>query len=279
LNEWSKWDNTMAKIVEKRMLTPQTALLRVEAPHIAKRRKYGQFCIVRWNEHAERVPLSIIDVDRGAGTITLVVQVLGHSSRHLAELEEGDEILDVLGPLGQPTHLENFGQAAFVGGGIGVACGYPLGRGLKEAGNHLATIVGFRTKELVIFEDELRAISDDFMIATDDGSYGTHGLVTAILEEYLQSHTLDFVLSVGPIPMMSAVAEVTRPLGIKTMVSLNPIMVDGTGMCGGCRVEVGGETKFACVDGPEFDAHLVNFDLLRQRSSMYRPQEIAKAEE
>jgi ferredoxin--NADP+ reductase len=245
----------------------------IEAPHVAKRRKYGQFCIVRWDEHSERVPLSIIDVDRQAGTITLVVQVLGHSSRHLADLSAGDQIADVLGPLGQPTHLENFGRAAFVGGGIGVACGYPLGQGLNDAGNHLATIIGFRTKELIIFEDELRAISDDFLIATDDGSYGRHGFVTVILQEYLAEHPLDFVLCVGPVPMMRAVAEVTRPLGVRTMVSLNPIMVDGTGMCGGCRVEVGGQTRFACVDGPEFDAHDVNFELLSQRSAMYRPLE------
>lgn len=260
----------MFKIVAHRQLAENIHEFKVVAPDIARNRQVGQFVVVRTHEGGERIPLSIIDVDQEAGTITLVVQEVGHSTRELCSLREGDEILDVLGPLGQPTHIENFGTACYVGGGVGVPVGYPMAKALKAAGNHVITIVGFRTSSLVIYEDELRAVSDEFIICTDDGSYGRHAVVTVPLQEMLEAgRKIDFIVAVGPVPMMAAVAEVTRRYGVKTVASLNPIMVDATGMCGACRVTVGGEVKFACVDGPEFDAHLVDFKELSARLKVF----------
>lgn len=248
--------------------------MEVEAPRIARKRKPGQFVLVRMDEHAERVPLTIADSDPEAGTITLIIQVAGHSTQHLAQLRAGDTVRDVVGPLGQPTHIENFGTAVPVGGGIGTAVVYPIACALKEAGNHVIGIIGARTKDLLILEDEMRTVTDELIVATDDGSYGYNGFVTQALEELIEEgRKIDFVAAVGPVPMMRATCRVTDPYGIRTIVSLNPIMMDGTGMCGGCRVTVGGETRFACVDGPEFDGHQVDFDELVRRQNMYRERE------
>jgi ferredoxin--NADP+ reductase len=264
----------MNRIVAADQLSEQVVRLRVEAPRIARKRKPGQFVLVRMDEHAERVPLTIADADPEAGTITLIIQVAGHSTLHLSRLKAQDAIRDVVGPLGHPTHIENFGTAVPVGGGIGTAVVYPIARALREAGNHVIGIIGARTKELVILEEEMRSVSDELIVATDDGSYGYHGFVTQALQGLIdEGRQINFVAAVGPVPMMRATCNVTRPYGIKTIVSLNPIMMDGTGMCGGCRVSVGGETKFACVDGPEFDGHQVDFDELVKRQSMYIPVE------
>jgi ferredoxin--NADP+ reductase len=264
----------MNRIVAADQLSEQVVRLRVEAPRIARKRKPGQFVLVRMDEHAERVPLTIADADPEAGTITLIIQVAGHSTLHLSRLKAHDAIRDVVGPLGHPTHIENFGTAVPVGGGIGTAVVYPIARALRDAGNHVIGIIGARTKELVVLEEEMRSVSDELIAATDDGSYGYHGFVTQALQGLIdEGRQIDFVAAVGPVPMMRATCNVTRPHGIKTIVSLNPIMMDGTGMCGGCRVSVGGETKFACVDGPEFDGHQVDFDELVKRQSMYIPVE------
>jgi ferredoxin--NADP+ reductase len=256
----------MFAIVAHRQLAENIHEFKVQAPAIARNRRVGQFLVVRVHEGGERIPLSIIDVDPEAGTVTIVVQVMGHSTKELAQLRPGDAILDVLGPLGQPTEIRNFGVACFVGGGVGVPVGYPLAKALHARGNYVISIIGFRSQSLVIYEQELRAASDELIVCTDDGSYGRRGLVTEPLQELLAAgREVNYVVTVGPVPMMAAVAEVTRPYGIKTVASLNPIMVDATGMCGACRVSVGGEVKFACVDGPEFDAHLVDFRELAAR--------------
>ncbi|MBC7287698.1 MAG: sulfide/dihydroorotate dehydrogenase-like FAD/NAD-binding protein, partial [Armatimonadetes bacterium] len=262
----------MFRVTAKRELAPNIYELKIAAPEIARNREVGQFLVVRVHEGGERIPLSIIDVDPDAGTVTIVVQVAGHSTKELCSLEVGDAVRDVLGPLGHPTEIRKFGTACYVGGGVGVPVGYPMTKALKEAGNYVITIIGFRTKDLVIYENELRAISDELVVTTDDGTYGRHALVTEPLRKMLEAgRKIDFVITVGPVPMMEAVAEVTRPYGIKTVASLNPIMVDATGMCGACRVSVGGEVKFACVDGPEFDAHLVDFRELRARLRAFDP--------
>jgi NAD(P)H-flavin reductase len=243
--------------------------MRVEAAELAARRKPGQFVILRLGETGERFPLTIVDSD-GGGTITLVFQVVGTSTTQLAQMNEGQEILDVVGPLGNPTHLETFGHVVCIGGGVGVAPAYPIAKGLKGAGNRVTSLISARSTNLLILEDEMRQVSDELRVATDDGSKGFHGFPTQILQQMIdKGEKMDLVLAVGPVPMMRAVAEVTRPYGIRTVVSLNPIMVDGTGMCGGCRVSVGGQTRFACVDGPEFDAHQVDFDLLMKRLKTY----------
>ncbi|MGD9518180.1 MAG: sulfide/dihydroorotate dehydrogenase-like FAD/NAD-binding protein [Armatimonadota bacterium] len=269
----------MNRIVFKEEIAPNTFRYKVHHPQIAKKRQAGQFVILRIHEGGERIPLTIVDSDPEAGTITLIFQAVGHSTRELAELEVDESILDLAGPLGKPTHIENYGTACVLGGGYGTAPVLPIAAALRDAGNRLIGIVGARSRELVILEEELRALCDRLEVATDDGSYGHQGFVTDVLQSLLEEGVkIDFVLAVGPAPMMRAVSELTRGYGIKTMVSLNPIMVDGTGMCGGCRVEVGGETKFACVDGPEFDGHLVNFDLLMKRQATYRDEEQAAAE-
>ena len=264
----------MNEIVAREEIAPQTYRYVLHHPKIARKRQAGQFVILRVHEGGERMPLTLVDSDPDAGTVTLIFQAVGHSTRELAELEVGDSLPDLAGPLGQPTHIENFGTACVIGGGYGTAPVLPIATALKAAGNDLIGIIGARTKELVILEQELRALCSRLEVATDDGSYGRPGFVTDALKSLLDEGVkIDFLLAIGPGPMMRAVSGLTRDYGIKTMVSLNPLMIDGTGMCGGCRVEVGGETKFACVDGPEFDGHQVNFDLLMKRQATYKVHE------
>ncbi|HDD56033.1 MAG TPA: sulfide/dihydroorotate dehydrogenase-like FAD/NAD-binding protein [Chloroflexi bacterium] len=251
----------MHKITRKRVLAPKITRFSVEAPEVARARKPGQFVVIRADETSERVPLTIVDSDLEKGTIDLIIQDAGFSTHVLSGYEEGDELTDVLGPLGKPTHMDNFGTVVCVGGGVGTAVLYPIVKGLKEAGNTVITINGARNKELLILEEELGAVSDELIITTDDGSYGIKGFGSTVLQGLIdEGKKIDFVVAIGPTMMMKAVAEVTRPYEIPTIASLNAIMIDGTGMCGGCRVTVGDEVKFACVDGPEFDAHLVDFD-------------------
>ncbi len=264
----------MYPIREARFLAPDIKLFKIEAPKIAKKRKAGQFVIVRIAENGERIPLTIADSDDATGTITLIVQGVGKTTKALNMKEEGDPIVDVVGPLGSPSHIEKFGTVVSIGGGVGTAIAYPTAVALKQAGNYVITINGARSKDLVILEEEMNSVSDEAYVTTDDGSYGFHGFVTQKLQELIDAgRQLNFVLAIGPIPMMKAVADVTRDHNIKTVVSLNPIMVDGTGMCGGCRVIVNGESKFACVDGPEFDAHAVDFKNLADRNKMYQRHE------
>jgi ferredoxin--NADP+ reductase len=251
----------MYKVVSKKVLAPKITRFSVEAPEVAKSRKPGQFVVIRADETSERVPLTIVDSNPKKGTIDLIIQDAGFSTHCLTCYKEGDELLDVLGPLGRPTDMHKYGTVVCVGGGVGTAVLYPIAKGLKEAGNTVITINGARNKELVILEEELAKVSDELIITTDDGSYGIQGFGSTILQGMIDNKKkIDFVVAIGPTMMMKAVAEVTRPYGIETIVSLNAIMIDGTGMCGGCRVTVGDEVKFACVDGPEFDAHLVDFE-------------------
>ncbi|MGO9775741.1 MAG: sulfide/dihydroorotate dehydrogenase-like FAD/NAD-binding protein [Terracidiphilus sp.] len=248
----------------------------IEAPRIARKHKPGQFIILRLHEKGERIPLTIKSSDPVAGTVTIVVQAIGKTTSLLNCLETGDSILDIVGPLGKPSEIENYGTVVVLAGSVGTAMALPTANALKQAGNHVVFIEGARSAEMVVFEDEVRAASSEAYMMTDDGSYGEQGLVTRKLDELIESgRKIDFVLAVGPVPMMRAVARMTTPLGIKTMVSLNSIMVDGTGMCGGCRVLLGKQSKFACVDGPEFDASMVNFEVLMQRNTMYREKECA----
>jgi ferredoxin--NADP+ reductase len=252
----------------------------IEAPRIARKQKPGQFVIVRIGEKGERIPLTIEGSDPVAGTISIVVQSVGKTTHMLHAMRAGDALADVVGPLGKPSEINNFGTVVVVGGGVGTAMAYPTALALKRAGNEVISIVGARNKELVILEREMRAVSDTLIVTTDDGSYGQKGLVTDWLQELIARGTqIDLVLAVGPVVMMRAVAELTRPSGIRTVVSLNPIMIDGTGMCGGCRVLVDGKSQFACVDGPEFEAHRVNFDVLVQRNAMYHEAERRSMEE
>ena len=264
----------MYKIVEARSVGFKIKQFVIEAPRIARKQKPGQFIILRLHENGERIPLTIKCSDPVAGTVTIVVQSIGKTTSLLNCLETGDHILDIVGPLGHPSEIENFGTAVILAGSVGTAMALPTSNALKAAGNHVVFIEGARNTEMVVFEDEVRAASNETDIMTDDGSYGEQGLVTKKLNELLaDGRKIDFVLAVGPVPMMRAVSQVTKPLGIKTMVSLNSIMVDGTGMCGGCRVLMGDQSKFACVDGPEFDASMVNFEVLMQRNTMYREKE------
>ncbi|MBO6237036.1 MAG: sulfide/dihydroorotate dehydrogenase-like FAD/NAD-binding protein [Schwartzia sp.] len=264
-----------AKVLRKELLSEGVYRFDVDAPRLAKKTQPGQFIILRVNEEGERIPLTVADFDREKGVITIIFQVVGASTELLASLEEGDEILDFVGPLGKKSEIEpGLGTVVCIGGGIGVAPIHPIARGLHEAGNKVISSLGARSKELIIMEKEMREASDEVIVTTDDGSYGIEGFVTAALEQLVDyGEKIDLVYAIGPVVMMKSVADATRPMGIKTIVSLNPIMVDGTGMCGGCRVQVGDETKFACVDGPEFDAHLVDFAGLRERQAMYRDQE------
>jgi len=262
------------KIIEAKFIAPDIKWFRVFAPVIARKRKPGQFVIIRVSDRGERIPLTIVDSDDEAGTITLIVQGIGKSTQALNRLEVGDTIKDLVGPLGRPSEIEYFGHVVVIGGGVGTAVSYPQAKALKDAGNQITAIIGARTKELVILEEEMNAFSDQVLVCTDDGSYCSLGLVTDELQALLDADTsIDYVLAVGPLEMMKAVAEITRPYGIKTTASLNSIMVDGTGMCGGCRVSVGDTIKFACVDGPEFDAHLVDFDVLINRNNAYFHEE------
>jgi ferredoxin--NADP+ reductase len=259
----------MHPIVSKTQLSPNVTRLVVEAPRIAEIRKPGQFVIVRRGLGAERIPLTIADVDRAAGTISLVIQAVGKSTNELTELQIGDAITDIAGPLGNPTELLESGHAVCVGGGVGTAVVYPIAQALAANGVKVTSVIGGRSKEWVIYEDELRA-AGDVVVCTDDGSYGRHGFVTEALKDLCEAGGIDEVFAVGPVPMMRACSELTRPYAIKTTVSLNAIMVDGTGMCGGCRVAIDGKSQYACVDGPEFDGHLVDFRQLADRLTTYR---------
>ncbi len=264
----------MYKIVEARTVGLNIKQFMIEAPRIARKQKPGQFLILRLHEKGERIPLTIKSSDPAAGTVTIAVQAIGKTTSLLNSLETGDSILDIVGPLGRPSEIENYGTAVILAGSVGTAMALPTANALKQAGNHVVFIEGARNTEMVVFEDEVRQASNETYIMTDDGSYGEQGLVTKKLNELLDAgRKIDFVLAVGPVPMMRAVSQVTAPKGIKTMVSLNSIMVDGTGMCGGCRVLLGTKSKFACVDGPEFDSSRGNFEVLMQRNTMYRTKE------
>ncbi|KPK88459.1 ferredoxin-NADP reductase [bacterium SM23_31] len=264
----------MNEIVEARFLAPKVKLLRINAPDISQSCKAGQFVIIRLRQNGERIPLTIADVSTNNGTITLIAQEVGKTTSLLNRMEAGDTILDVVGPLGRPTHIENFGTAVCVGGGIGLAVVLPIAKALKAAGNHVISIIGARTKELLILENEIKDASNEIIITTDDGSYGEKGFVTQPLQVLLNSgRKINVVFGIGPVIMMKNIAKVTKPFGVLTYVSLNPIMVDGTGMCGGCRVTIGNEMKFACVDGPEFDGHKVDFDELIARLNTYKKHE------
>jgi len=270
------------KILKKKVVAERTKEIVVEAPDIASHAQAGQFVILRNNEEGERYPLTIADFDAAAGTITLVFLEIGKSTSQLGEFEVGGSIPDLVGPLGNPSHLAELGNVVCIGGGVGIAAAHPVAKAFKGAGGHVIGIIGARTKELLFYEEEMRAASNELIVTTDDGSYGAKGFVTDRLVEVIERLGADQireVFAVGPTIMMKAVAETTRPHGIRTTVSLNPIMVDGTGMCGGCRVEVGGETKFACVDGPDFDAHLVDCGLLMARQRMYLDEESQAAQE
>lgn len=259
----------MYKIVTKEYLSEKVVRFEVEAPRIAKSRKAGHFVIVRVGEKGERVPYTIADSDLKAGTITLVVQNVGRSSGKLCALEEGDYITDVVGPLGQATDIKYYGTVVCAGGGVGVAPIYPIVQAMHKAGNRVIVVLAARTKELLILENEMRQHSDDVIINTDDGSYGTKGVITVGIEEVLKREKVDLCVTIGPAIMMKFVADLTRKYDVPTLASLNTIMVDGTGMCGACRVTVGGETKFVCVDGPEFDAHQVDFDEMLRRMKSF----------
>ena len=264
----------MFPIVKKRVLNETVTLMEIQAPLVARKAQPGQFIIFRIDEEGERVPLTIADYDREKGTVTIIFQKVGYTTEKLDTLQEGDALLDFVGPLGEPSHTEGVHRAAVIGGGLGVAIAYPQAKALHQAGAQVDLIVGFRNQGLIILQEELTAASDDLTIMTDDGSNGHKGFVTQALAEKLQAGTqYDMVVAIGPMPMMKAVCNLTRPYGIKTIVSMNPIMIDGTGMCGGCRITVGGETKFACVDGPDFDGHQVDWDEAMARSRMYRAEE------
>lgn len=261
----------MYKIVRKKSLNPTVSLMEIEAPLIAKKAEPGQFIIFRAKEDSERVPLTIADFDREKGTVTIIYQIVGGSTMELDTLNEGDSLHDFVGPLGVPSHTEGLKKVAVVGGGVGCAIAYPIAKKLSNQGCEVHSVVGFRNKDLVILEDEFKAVSAKLCMMTDDGSYGTKGLVTNALEELIkEGNQYDEVIAIGPLIMMKFVCQLTKKYDIKTVVSMNPIMIDGTGMCGGCRLTVGGETKFACVDGPDFDGHLVDFDEAMKRGSMYK---------
>ena len=264
----------MFKIVKREEMAAGTVVLNeIEAPLIAKKAKPGQFVILKANEDGERIPLTMADTDPDKGTITIIYMVVGKSTALFKTLQVGAGFQDVIGPLGKPTHLEKVGKVVCVGGGTGVAVLHPITRALKQVGNDVICIIGARNKDLLILESQMKAASHDLRVCTDDGSYGHHGFVTDVLKEVLDDGDVKLVVGIGPVPMMKAVANLTKPFEVPLMVSLNPIMIDGTGMCGGCRVTVGGETKFACVDGPEFDGHEVNFDELMLRLQAYCEEE------
>lgn len=274
---WSKHEKIifMFKIVRKNILATQISLFEIDAPEISRKCQAGQFVILHLHEKAERIPVTIAGFDRSKGTIKVVIQEAGKSTKEITSLNEGEGILDVAGPLGRPTKIMNYGCTVFVGGGYGTAAALPVIQKLKEEGNEVIVIIGARTKELVIMENEVKNIADKVLVSTDDGSYGYKGFVTDVLRKLIEEDKkeINFIVAVGPVPMMKAVSELTRPHKIKTVVSLNPIMLDATGMCGVCRVTVGGKTKFACVDGPDFDGHVVDFEELEERRSFYKIEE------
>jgi ferredoxin--NADP+ reductase len=264
----------MFRILESEFLALDIKRFVIEAPRVARKRRPGQFVIVRVYSHGERIPLTIADGDPERGTITLVVQGIGKTTKLMNSLGAGDALLDLVGPLGKPSEINSYGTVVVIGGGVGAAIAYPTAKALHAAGNHVIAILGGRSRDLIILEPEIRAISDELIITTDDGSYGRKGLVVDPLKELAAAgRSIDLVLAIGPVRMMQAVAETTRPHGISTVVSLNSLMVDGTGMCGGCRIITSAGARFACVDGPEFDAHTVDFDILAQRNRMYTDRE------
>ena len=261
----------MYRILKKRSLNPTVSLMEIEAPLIARKAEPGQFIIFRAKQDSERVPLTIADFDREKGTVTIIYQIVGGSTMELDTLNEGDCLQDFVGPLGRPSEVEGLKKVAVIGGGVGCAIAYPIAKKLSSLGCEVHSVVGFRNKDLVILEDEFRAASSELRIMTDDGSYGTKGLVTNALEQLInEGNQYDEVIAIGPLIMMKFVCQLTKKYNIKTIVNMNPIMIDGTGMCGGCRLTVGGKTKFACVDGPDFDGHLVDFDEAMHRGTMYR---------
>ncbi len=262
------------KIIKKSILNPQIFLMEIEAELVAKKAEPGQFIILRIDEYGERVPFTIADFDREKGTVTIIVQIVGKTTKDLSKLEEGEEILDFAGPLGQPTPLEGLKKVAVIGGGLGTAIAYPQAKKLFNLGADVTVITGFRNKDLIILEDELKEVSTRLIVTTDDGSNGTKGFVTDRLKELLDSgEKFDEVIAIGPLVMMKFVCNVTKDYNVPTTVSMNPVMIDGTGMCGGCRVIVGGETKFACVDGPDFDGHKIDWDIAMKRGQMYKKHE------
>ncbi len=261
----------MFEIVSKKALNPTVVRMTINAPLIARKAEPGQFVILRAGENSERIPLTVADYDREAGTVTIIYQIVGAGTMELNMLEQGNCLHDLVGPLGVATHTDGLKKVCIVGGGVGCAIAYPVAKKLHDLGAEVHSVVGFRSRDLVILEDDFRAVSHEMRLMTDDGSHGEKGLVTAALEKLIQEgNQYDEVIAIGPLVMMKFVCQVTKKYGVKTVVSMNPIMVDGTGMCGGCRLTVGGETKFACVDGPDFDGHLVDFDEAIARSGMYR---------
>ena len=269
----------MFKIVRKEVLNPSVKLMEIEAPYIARKAEPGQFIIFRINEDGERIPLTIADYDRIKGTVTIIYQEVGKSTRMLGAMEEGDELLDFVGPLGVPSHFAGLKKVAVIGGGLGTAIAYPQAKKLHNIGVEVDSIAGFRNKDLIILEKEMSDVSSRLFITTDDGSNGSKGFVTDVLKKLIdEGNRYDLVIAIGPLIMMKVVCNVTRQYGIKTVVSMNPVMIDGTGMCGGCRVTVGGKTKFACVDGPDFDGHEVDFDEAMRRQTMYKAEEKLSAE-
>lgn len=266
------------KILRKKELCPNQYELTIHAPYITKNAEAGQFIILRVSEDGERVPLTIADYDRESGELTIVYMAVGYTTKQLAKLEPGDELVDIVGPLGQPTHIKNYGTVVCLAGGYGAAPCYLIAKAFKEAGNKVYMIMGARTKDLIFWEDKMKNACTELCITTDDGTLGTKGFVTGVMEDIMSKEKVDYAIAVGPMPMMRAVANLTRDKGIKTEASMNPIMVDGTGMCGACRVTVGGEVKFACVDGPDFDAHQIDFDEVINRTRIYKDEEKKRSE-
>ncbi|MDF2986526.1 MAG: 2-polyprenylphenol hydroxylase-like oxidoreductase [Eubacterium sp.] len=269
----------MYKIVKKEVLNPSVVLMDIEAPYVARKAEPGQFIIFRIDDAGERIPLTIADFDREKGTVTIIFQIVGKTTRVLSEMNEGDFLLDFVGPLGVASHLEGYKKVAVIGGGLGTAIAYPQAKKLHALGAEVHSITGFRNKDLIILEKEMQAVSDKLIVATDDGSNGNKGFVTNVLKQLIEEgNKYDLVIAIGPLVMMRAVSNMTREYGIKTLVSMNPVMIDGTGMCGGCRLTVGGKTKFACVDGPDFDGHEVDFDEAMRRQGMYKKHESESTE-
>ena len=270
--------NMAYKILAKKELCPNQYELTIDAPFVVRNAQAGQFIIFRTEENGERVPLTIADVNKETGALTIVFMAVGYSTKKLAELNVGDELADLVGPLGQPTHIKNYGTVVCVAGGYGAAPCYLIAKAFKEAGNKVYMIMGARNKDLIFWQDKMKDSCSELYITTDDGTLGEKGFVTQVLERIMNSEKVDYTIAVGPMPMMRAVAELTRDKGIYTEASMNPIMVDGTGMCGACRVTVGGETKFACVDGPDFNAHLIDFDEVINRTKIYKDEEKKRSE-
>ena len=266
------------KILSKKELCPNQYEITIDAPYVVRNARAGQFIIFRAEENGERVPLTIADVNKETGALTLVFMAVGYSTKKLAELNVGDELVDLVGPLGKPTHIENYGTAICIAGGYGAAPCYLIAKALKDAGNKVYMIMGARTKDLIFWQDKMKDACTELFITTDDGSLGIKGFGTAVMKDIMDREKVDYAIAVGPMPMMRAVAELTRGTGIKTEASMNPIMVDGTGMCGACRLTVGGQTKFACVDGPDFDAHEIDFDEVINRTKIYKDQERKRSE-